>query len=278
MRKRWFVASLIIVLVGCGSGTTVVTVVVTNPPATPEVNAAATATRAVELAQLATALAPIAPPVGAPRPTGTVAASSAIVPTVPAGSAIPTPQPGSLKVVAQGYGQNERSIGYAFVVENADPGMVVDFSQFRVSAFDATGKMLRMNTSYITAVFPSQRLGIAGELYLEQNTRIINVDFALSPGRARPFEGASPLSAETVVFRGDPLSNAMITGVVTSTFPQDVKNVAVSAIAYDARGVIIGGGQKILDRVPANGQATAEVLVTVNGFPARVEMYPTLSL
>ncbi|MDQ2786477.1 MAG: hypothetical protein M3Y58_15915 [Chloroflexota bacterium] len=278
MRKRWILAFLAILLVGCGSGTTVVTVVVTNPPATVGINSAATATRAVELAQLATALAPTAPSVSTPKPTGDITGSSPPLPTAPADAAMPTSQMGSLHVVAQGYGQNERSVGYAFIVENADAKTAVDFSQFRVSAFDVAGAVLRTEARYIAVVFPGQRLGVAGELFLADNTRVARVDVTLTPGRARPFEGASPLSVDTVAFQGDPLSNGMITGVVKSAFPQELKNVAVSAIAYDAGGAIIGGGQMILDRVPANGQAASEVAVTVSGLPARVEMYPAISL
>jgi len=277
-RWRWMLAFLVIPLVGCGSGTTVVTVVVTNPPATPGINTAATATRTVELAQLATALAPTAPSVGTPKPTGFTPGSSPTLPTVPAGAAIPTSQMTSLHIIAQGYGQNERSVGYAFIVENADAKTAVDFSQFRASAFDAAGTVLRTEARYIAVIFPGQRLGVAGELFLTDTTRVTNLEVTLSPGRARPFEGTSPLAAETVIFQGDPLSNGMITGVVKSAFSQEVKNVAVSAIAYDAGGAIIGGGQMVLDRVPANGQAAAEVPVTVSGLPARVELYPTISM
>ena len=265
-------------LTACGaSSTTVVTVVVTVPPAASTPNTAATATRTVELAQLATALAPTAPPAATPRPAITPPPSvSAGSPTAAAAST--TPVASTLKVVAQGYGQNERSVGYAFVVENADPKTAIDFTQYRVSAYDATGKVVRTDASYIAVVYPGQRLGIAGELYLPQNVRIINVDFDVSGGRTRPFDGASPLAAENVLFQGDPLSGGLVTGVVRSTFPQDLKNVTVSAIAYDARGVIIGGGQKLIDRVPASNIAAAEVPVTLTGQPARVEMYPTISL
>ncbi len=277
-RWRWMLALLVIPLVGCGSSTTVVTVVVTNPPATPGINTAATATRTVELAQLATALAPTASPVSTPKPTGFTTGSSPTIPTTLAGVAIPTPQVGSLHIVVQGYGQNERSVGYAFIVENADAKTAVDFSQFRASAFDAAGTVLRTEARYIAVIFPGQRLGVAGELFLTDTTRVTKLEVTLSPSRARPFEGASPLGAEAVVFQGDPLSNGIITGVVKSAFPQEVRNVAVSAIAYDAGGAIIGGGQMVLDRVPTNGQAAVEVPVTVASRPARVEMYPTISM
>ncbi|MGI8856499.1 MAG: hypothetical protein ACR2JW_12165 [Thermomicrobiales bacterium] len=276
MRKRWMMALLTVLLVGCGSTTSVVTVVVTVPPSSPTPNAAATATRTSELTQLATALAPTPVPT-----TGTRSSAVAVASLAPPANASPavaaTSSPSALKVVAQGYGQNDRDVGYALVVENSDTKSAIDFTQFRVSAYDATGKVLRTETSYIAVVYPGQRLGVAGDLYLPQNVRIVNVDFDVSPGRARPYEGASPLSMESALFQGDPLSGALITGVVKSTFPQDLKNVSVSAIAYDDRGVIIGGGQKALDRVPANGQA-AEVPVTVVGSPARVEMYPTISI
>ncbi len=269
-------ALVAMLLVGCGSTTSVVTVVVTVPPSSPTPNAAATATRTSELSQLATALAPTPVSTAASRPS---AAAASLAPPANASPAIAAPpSPGTLKVVAQGYGQNDRDVGYALIVENSDATSAIDFTQFRVSAYDATGKVLRTETSYIPVVYPGQRLGIAGDLYLPQNVRIVNVDFDVSPGRTRAFEGVSPLSVADVLFQGDPLSGALITGVVKSTFPQDLKNVSVSAIAYDDRGVIIGGGQKALDRVPANGVTAAEVPVTVTGTPARVELYPTIAI
>lgn len=182
-----------------------------------------------------------------------------------------------LNIVAQGYGQNDRSVGYAFIVENADTKAAVDFSQYLVAAYDAAGHVLRMDHNYITVVFPGQRLGVAGEIFLPQNIRVVDVQFDVSPGHARPFAGSSPLSTEDVFFQGNPLSGGSVTGVVKSVFPRDLRNITVSAIAYDARGVIIGGGQSVVDRVPANGQAPAEVTVTLNGPPARVELFPTFS-
>lgn len=274
MRYRWIAALLTSALLGCGGSASVVTVVVTVMPPTATPNAAATATRASELAQLATALAPTPIPTSVGRiAVGSAPAAQGVAPAV----ATP-PAASTLTVIAQGYGQNDRDIGYAFIVENSDAKSAVDSTQFRVSAFDAAGQVVRTETNYIAVLFPGQRLGIAGGLYLPQSGRIVNVDFALSPGRARPFAGVSPLGAEMVRFQGDPLSGALVTGVVRSALAQELTNVSVSAIAYDERGVIVGGGHKMLERVPASGQAAIEVPVTVTGRPARVEMYPTISL
>jgi hypothetical protein len=268
--RRLLLGAFALLLVGCGaSSTAVVTVVVTVPPGTPTPNAAATATRSVELSQLATALAPTSVPTTTPRPVNTPVPSPSAAPVTP--TAAPA---ASLKVVEQGFGQNDRSIGFAFVVENSDPKMAVDFSQYRISAFDATGKVMRTDASYIPVVFPGQRIGIAGEFALAQDARIVNVDFTLTPGRARPFDGGSPITTENVSFQGSPDTGEIVTGIVKNAYAQDIRNVQVYAIAYDGRGVIIGGGQKLVDRAPgAGGQAPVDVTITTVGIPTRVELY-----
>jgi hypothetical protein len=266
-----FIVSL--ALAGCGaSATTVVTVVVTLPPGTPTANAAVTTTRTAELSQLATVLAPTATLAPTPRPSATAPPSATALP-----AAAPTAAPaGTLNVVQQGFGQDGRSVGYAFVAENPDPKLAIDFSQYRVTAYDAAGTVLRTDTSFIPVIFPGQRIGVAGEFAIAVDVRIVNVDFTVTPGGARPFEGQSPLTTANAVFQSDPTTGALVTGVVANAYPQDVRNVSVYAIVYEARDVIIGGGQKVIDRIlGAGGQAGIEVTVTVIGNPARVELYAT---
>jgi uncharacterized protein YcfL len=268
--RWWLLGALVLLLVGCGSSTTVVTVVVTVPPGTPTPNAAATATRAVELNQLATALAPTPQPTAtAPRPANTPVSAATNPPATPT-----APPAVALKVVDQGFGQNGRGIGYAFIVENPDPKLAVDFSQYRVSAFDAAGQVMRTEASYIPVIFPGQRIGIAGEFAIAQDARIANVDFAVTPGRPRPFDGQSPLTTGSVALQGNPDTGEIVTGVVNNAYAQELRNVVVYAVAYDARGVIVGGGQKNVDRVAgAGGQAPVDVTITTTTLPARVELY-----
>ncbi len=65
--------------------------------------------------------------------------------------------------------------------------------------------------------------------------------------------------------------------MVSSAAKKDLKEIRVSAIAYDKAGNIIGAGSTYLDFVPAGGQAAVEVSVTTSAEPDRVELYPTLS-
>ncbi|MCA1666708.1 MAG: hypothetical protein LC793_04765 [Thermomicrobia bacterium] len=156
MRTRWMLVFLSVFLVGCRSGTTVVTMVVTNPPATPTINAAATATRG---RTCPTRHRACSHPSGHHDPPDNRRVTPTMLPATRR-VARPTPPPGSLKVVAQGYGQNARRIGYAFIVQNADPNTAVDFSPFRVSAFDAAGEVLSVNTGHCRRLFrPMARRG-----------------------------------------------------------------------------------------------------------------------
>src|SRR5262249_18377334 len=115
MRWRWVLGALALLPVGCGaSSTTVVTV----PPGTPTPNAVATAPRPADLTHPATA------PARPPAPPATARHANTPVPSPSAAPANPTAAlTGALKVAEQAFGQNERGIGFAFVVENTDPTM-----------------------------------------------------------------------------------------------------------------------------------------------------------
>lgn len=211
-----------------------------------------------------------------PTPTATVAPSPTTAPT-PTSAPTPTPAPQALAVLAKGFGQGEYgSASYAFIVENPNPGLAVEDSQYQVAAYDANGTVIKTDSGFITILFPGEKLGIAGDLYLPDETQIDRLDVQVKPGRFEPFDQRPEFTTENVAYVPDDYF-PKVTGIVKSPYQKDLENIRVAAVAYDEAGNIIGGGFTYLDFVPANGQAAVEVSITTSGVPATVELYPTIS-
>lgn len=250
-----FVAILAMIAAACGeSATDMVNDALTETPSAPQ----ASGDTGRET--------PTAAPTATPAPTATEEPE----PT-------PTPAPQALNVIAKGFGQGEYgSLGFGFIVENPNPGLAVEDSRYQVAVYDANGTVIGTDSSYITVLFPGQKLGIAGQVFLPDGATAASIDVQVKPGQYEPFDPVPTFTTENVQYVGDQYF-PKVTGIVKSPYQKDLEHIRVSAIAYDANGAIIGGGFTFLDFVPAGGQAAAEVSVTTTGAPASVEMYPSIS-
>lgn len=178
--------------------------------------------------------------------------------------------------MAHGFGQDGRSVGWAFIVENPNSGLAVVNSQYQVAAYDASGTVLKTDSGYIPIVLPGERLAIASDLILNEGQVAGRVDVQVRTGEFEPLEVTSLFTTENVAYLPDDYF-PKATGVVVSSATRDLENIRVSAVAYDEAGNIIGGGFTYLDFVPAGGRAAVEVSITTSAPPARVELYPTIS-
>jgi len=214
-------------------------------------------------------------PTAAPKPTTTPKPTEAPKPTAtPAPTA--TPEPEKLKLLDSGFGQNKQVIGYAFLVENPNKGLAYGSSQYHVSVYSADGTVLGTDSNYIAVIFPGEKLGVAGRLYLNSEAKAEKIEVQILGGKTETFKEIQGFGTDKVTFAPDPYS-PKVAGIVTSSYTKDIKQVYVAAIAYDQAGKIIGGGFTFLDFVPAAGKTAVEVGVTVSDDPAKVELYPTFS-
>jgi hypothetical protein len=202
----------------------------------------------------------------------------------PAPSPTPTPAPTPapiqpLAVVSQGYGTGvgigTLSVGYAFILENPNE-QAADSVQYQVAAYDAAGVVLKTTSGSLPLVWPRQRVGVAGSLYMDQGQQISRLDVQVKPTKFEKFDTPMPFTTEGVTYRPDRYSPKVV-GVVKSAAVKDVKSIQVFAVAYNAQNVIIGGGMTFLNFVPAGGSAAVEVQVNLSAEPARVELYPVMS-
>jgi hypothetical protein len=188
---------------------------------------------------------------------------------MPKGAMAPT-------IVAKGYAQTKDELGFGFVVENPSPAHALERTQYQVAAYDEAGNVLKTDAGYLDLLLPKQRLGMGGRLSLPKGATAARVAVQIRASDYKASEGEKPFTTENVAFVGDKFSSK-VTGIVKSPYAKDVKSIQATAIAYDQAGAIVGGGFGYIDLVPANGQAAAEVSISVPGKPAKVELYAALS-
>jgi hypothetical protein len=179
----------------------------------------------------------------------------------------------AFQLIGSWFRQEYSTLFFAFVFENPNPSLAFEGNIYQVMAYDAAGTVLGTYSHVLPVVFPGQRLGVAGFMPLLTEAQVDKVDIQVSPGAGKASElVGGPFSTEQVTFSHDPLQSK-VTGIVKSALDNDVETIWLTAIAYDEKGAIVGGGEAQLDSVPANGRAPASVDVETTGEPTSVELY-----
>jgi hypothetical protein len=219
---------------------------------------------------------------GGPPPTAGPATDypTAVIEGLPTPTTVPTkpPTPEPVHIVAQGFGRDGRSLGYAFVLENPNPQLAIENSQYQVAVYDADGVVVEMDSDYVELLLPGRRFGIAGTVFLDQGITVSKIEVQLS-------EGAHVASSQIPTFAIDSISyhrgeyTSRATGVVKNPHDREVTDLYVSAVAYDAGGEVIGGGFTYLNFVLANGATGVKVNITSapDAEVASIELYAMLS-
>jgi hypothetical protein len=181
-----------------------------------------------------------------------------------------------INLVDFGFGQNETSLGYGFVLENPNPDFAIESTMYHLTAYAEDGHVLAVEEGYISLLLPGETLGIGGEMWLSSDTTVDRAEIQVLSG---DYEESGPIPAftsENAVYLPDDWS-PQVTGQIVSPFGKDVTNLRVYAILYDADGEIIGGGSGYADFAPANGKVAVEVYVESAVEPAAVELYGSVS-
>ena len=210
-------------------------------------------------------------------PTETLAPTTAATATsTPAPTATPTEQPDSLEVSAYGFGQDEREVGFAFVVENPNSNLAVEGTQFQIAAYDKAGTVVKTDSGYIELVLPQQSLGVADTSYVSDGVEVAKIEVQLSPGRFIPSEWMPSFDVERVVYYPGTYGDS-IAGILRNPYAVNVSDVRVSAVAYDEGDKVVGSGYTYLNFVLAETATGVSSSIVCSAPPARVEMYASMS-
>ena len=210
-----------------------------------------------------------------PAPTATAMPAPRATPT-PAPTATPTPKPEAIQLVAQGFGQDDRDLGFAFLVENPNVGFAIERSQYQVAAYDDAGTVLKTDSGYIKLIVPSQTLGVAGTMWLDEGVTVSKVEVQLRQGDTVASDPIPSFEVESTIYYAGEYSDDA-TGIISSPYNRDLTNIRVSAVVYNEGGEIVGGGFTYLNFILANSSAGVDVRITNSGNVATVELYPSVS-
>lgn len=209
-------------------------------------------------------------------PTSEPTKEPTLEPTPEPPTATPTPEIEPLTVVAQGFGQDGRELGFAFIIDNPNPGFAFEDTQYQLTALDDTGAILKADTGNIAAILPGQPAGVGGSLFLDEGKIASSIVVQLSGSKSVPADPIPGFLVSSLNYEPrDYFSKA--TGIIESPFNRDFSEIRVSAVLYNEADEIIGGGFTYLNFILANSATGASVSVVSAGEVARVELYPAIT-
>jgi hypothetical protein len=182
----------------------------------------------------------------------------------------------AITITAEGYGQDENQLGFGMLVKNPNSDLMLEGSQYQVAVYAEDGSVLGVDEGYLGVQFPDSETGLAGNIYLPDETTASKVVMQVLTGRSEKAKPEDSFTAEDASFEAGDYSSK-VTGSVNNPFSKEVKSVRVNAITFDDAGKIIGGGYTYADFIPAGGKSAVEVSVVTAGTPAKAELYATVS-
>jgi len=187
------------------------------------------------------------------------------------------PSEGGLVLNDFGFTQDGTSGGVAFLVQNTNTNSAIESSQYRVEAYDINGTVLDTKEGYINLVYPGEISAEFADLFLPDGTTIEKVIVQINQGEltSAPYD-KNPLAADQVTYiPGDYFD--YVTGIITSSASQALKDIKIVAVGFDDSQKIIGGGYTYLDFVRAGGNSGTKISFKSSQAPTKIELYPSLS-
>jgi hypothetical protein len=181
-----------------------------------------------------------------------------------------------ITITAEGYGQDDNQLGFGMLVKNPNSDLMLEGSQYQVAVYAEDGSVLGVDEGYLGVQFPDSEVGLAGNIYLPDETTASKVVMQVLTGRSEKAKPQDSFTSEDASFEAGDYSSK-VTGSVNNPFTKEVKSVRVNAITFDDAGKIIGGGYTYADFIPAGGKSAVEVSVVTAGTPAKAELYATVS-
>ena len=149
--------------------------------------------------------------------------------------------------------------------------------QYEVLVLDATGLRLAQEFGAIPWLLPRQTSALVREFDLLAGAQAASVELRFTGGAEDPkLKLQQPFTIADPAFIVDE-DSAQLTGWLSNADELTYTEVSINAIAYNAKGEIVGGGSGYMEFVPPEDTVGVSVPATVTEAPVRVEIYPTLS-
>ena len=226
-------------------------------------------TLACGLSRAEETVAPPAPPSTPAAPT--LAENQPLPSDTPAALAGTDDQALPLQLLQFGFGQEETTLGYGFMVENPNPDLLIWDTSYQVEAFDAAGALIGSTNGGVYTILPGQTLGVGGDLELSEGSQAASITVTLIDGTAQPTEYTQPFEAYNAWFQEGEYSESVLSEIYN---PYAVTYVSplTFAVLFDQAGNIIGGGQSYISFLPPQDYGATVIMVTHAGQVASVRV------
>ncbi len=189
-------------------------------------------------------------------------------------------QPGDaaeVKLEQTGFGQLGRRVGFAFILANPNGQYSVENAEYNLTAYSSEDFVLGVDSGTIHRLNPNQTLGVGGNFIISEGDTIDRIEVHIRPGTFVPSAAIPAFSADNIDFTQSRYAST-VSGNIHNPFSQDITNLRVSALLYDATGAIIGGGYSFLDTASAGAQTPVEVFVYSDQEPAHIELHAATTI
>ncbi len=181
-----------------------------------------------------------------------------------------------------GWAVDGQDVLLAFLVENPNPDFAALGPRFRVAVYDATDAVVASQDFSLAAplLLPRERRGVP---IVNPPLRLPRADVPVTrvevqvrvPPTWMPTGALPLLRVEDARYtpRVGSARTGTASGSVINPFDRELRDVSVSALAFDQDGRIVGGGRAVVPVLPAVGTAGASVPLAVYGPLASVALY-----
>jgi len=175
----------------------------------------------------------------------------------------PAPKAQAVTILAQGFGQETdgRQVGWAFMIENPNPGLAVESSQYQIALSDDSGTIRKTVSGYIGLLLPSEQTVVSGTTILPEGTKATKLDITFKQGNTGTLDVTGKFTADKVTYLANGYVPA-VSGIISNPFNKDLENLRLSAVAYDESNKIIGSGYTFLNFILAGGKSGVTVSMT----------------
>lgn len=151
--------------------------------------------------------------------------------------------------------------------------------QVEVLALDASGTRIAHEVRTVRYIFPRETIGLVQDFELLPGLLTNIVEVRVNEGiKDRQLRYSQPLVIDNTSWV-ETEGGIRLTGWINNSDPYTYTNVELNAIAYNATGLIIGGGRGMIDFVPQEDRTGVSVSADIEADQeiALVEIYPWIT-
>ena len=197
-------------------------------------------------------------------------------------NATPTPDlvnPNPVRITELEYVQTGAELRIIAKLINTLTDAILRDVQVEVLALDVNGTRIAQEVRTVRYLFPRETTGLVQDFELLPGLQTFTVEVRVKEGlKDRQLRYSQPLVVDKTGWV-EAEEGIRLTGWINNSDPYTYTKVELNAIAYNASGLIIGGGRGMIDFVPEKDRTGVSVLADIEADQeiALVEIYPWIT-